>query len=119
MLGRGIGGELRACLSIELKACLSIESSEATGNEGRSDRVRFVMRIDPIKHTAIKFPAPVCRDCSIPMITVTSIFRHATPDEEKIVSYECQKCGCTLGPARDRRGRQYFVSPLSGFTHPA
>ena len=49
------------------------------------------MRIDPIKHTAIKFPAPVCRDCSIPMITVTSIFRHATPDEEKIVSYECQK----------------------------
>ncbi len=77
------------------------------------------MRIDPIKHTAIKFPAPVCRDCSIPMITVTSIFRHATPDEEKIVSYECQKCGCTLGPARDRRGRQYFVSPLSGFTHPA
>ena len=42
------------------------------------------MRIDPIKHTAIKFPAPVCRDCSIPMITVTSIFRHTTPDEEKL-----------------------------------
>jgi hypothetical protein len=76
------------------------------------------MRIDPIKRTAIKFLAPVCRDCSIPMVTVTSIFRHATPDEEKIVAYECQKCGCTLGPARDRRGRQYFVSPLSGFTHP-
>ena len=66
--------------------------------------------MDPIKYTAIKFPAPVCDECSIPMVTVTSIFRHATPDVVKIVSYQCQKCGSALGWPRHRRGRQVILA---------
>jgi predicted RNA-binding protein with PUA domain len=63
------------------------------------------MSADPIKYTAIKFPAPVCDDCNVPMITVTSVFRHAIPHVVKIVSYQCEKCGCTLGAPRRRGGR--------------
>jgi hypothetical protein len=49
---------------------------------------------------ALKFPAPVCDECGIPMITVTTIFDPGTPQSAKIVSYKCQKCGCTLGEPR-------------------
>ena len=70
-----------------------------------------------ISYVAIKFPAPVCDDCRIPMVTVTTIFHQRTPHPVKLVSYECQKCRSTLGAPRLHRHR--IVLPVSGSTHPA
>jgi hypothetical protein len=74
------------------------------------------MSIDPLSYIALKFPAPVCHNCAVPMLTVTTIFRHATPDVMKVVSYQCQKCGCALGEPRPRGGRNHVDrSPLAGW----
>jgi hypothetical protein len=63
---------------------------------------------DPLTYTAMKFPAPVCDDCAIPMVTATTIFHHKTTKTPKVTFYQCQKCGCTLGAPL---GRQYRIIP--------
>jgi hypothetical protein len=70
-----------------------------------------------VRCVEIKFPAPICNDCKIPMATVTTIFDPLTPHPVKTVCYECQKCGDTLGSPRLRRHR--VVLPLSRSTSPA
>ena len=77
------------------------------------------MSIDPLSYSVLKFPPPVCHDCGVPMVTVTTIFHHATPNVVKIVSYQCQKCGITLGDPRPRGNRKHVVLQFSDFTHPA
>ena len=54
---------------------------------------------------------PICDACGVPMATVTTIFQ---PDSVKMASYQCQKCGCTLGAPRRRAGRSQVVLPSSG-----
>ena len=77
------------------------------------------MSAESISYAAIKFPAPVCHDCGVPMVTITTIFHHATPSEVKVVSYQCQKCGTTLGEARQRGSRKHVVLQFSDFKDPA
>ena len=74
------------------------------------------MSVDPLTYIALKFPAPVCNACGIPMVTVTMVFDHATPEAKKVISYHCQKCGSTLGEPLRRAGREPVVLP---FSHPA
>ena len=57
--------------------------------------------------------------CGVPMVTITTIFHHATPSEVKVVSYQCQKCGTTLGEARQRGSRKHVVLQFSDFKDPA
>ena len=38
------------------------------------------------RYSVLKFPAPVCHDCGVPMVTITTIFHHATPNVVKITS---------------------------------
>ena len=64
---------------------------------------------------SLKFPAPVCNACGVPMVTVTMVFDHATPEAKKVISYHCQKCGSALGGPRRRADRGYLVLP---FSHP-
>jgi hypothetical protein len=45
------------------------------------------------------------------MVTVTTIFHHATPDLMKVDSYQCQKCGCTS--VRQARAADAIMSPLT------
>jgi hypothetical protein len=75
------------------------------------------MSINPLSYVALKFPAPVCHDCGLPMVTVTTIFHHATPDVMKVVSYRCQNCGCRLGAPRLRGGGNHHHSPLQVGTY--
>ena len=94
-------------------------------NTSAADRVMWLvvwrallsgMSIDPLTYFVLKFPAPVCHDCSLPMVTVTTIFHHATPDVMKVDSYQCQKCGCTLGAPGPRGGRNHVHRlPLAGW----
>ena len=44
------------------------------------------MSVDPLTYIALKFPAPVCNACGIPMVTVTMVFDHATPEAKKVTS---------------------------------
>jgi hypothetical protein len=67
-----------------------------------------MFRVDSFTYTAMKFPAPVCDDCAIPMVTATAIFRHGTAKTPKVTFYQCQKCGCTLGAPL---GRHYRIIP--------
>jgi hypothetical protein len=75
------------------------------------------MSAESISYAAIKFPAPVCDECRIPMVTITTIFHHLTAHPVKAVSYECQKCRRTLGAPRPRRHR--IVLPFPGSRYPA
>ena len=75
------------------------------------------MSAESISYAAIEFPAPVCDECRIPMVTITTIFHHLTAHPVKAVSYECQKCRRTLGAPRPRRHR--IVLPFPGSTYPA
>jgi hypothetical protein len=77
------------------------------------------MSIESPRYSVLKFPAPVCHDCGVPMVTITTIFHHATPSEVKVVSYQCQKCGTTLGEARQRGSRKHVVLQFSDFKDPA
>jgi hypothetical protein len=52
---------------------------------------------NPLTYTAMKFPAPVCDDCAIPMVTLTAVSQHKTGQPPKVTYYQCQNCGCTLG----------------------
>src|SRR5215813_7252404 len=67
-----------------------------------------VMSREPLSYFAVKFPAPVCDDCALPMITVTTVFHQAKSQAVKVVSYQCQKCKGTLGWPRQRRGPKHF-----------
>jgi len=49
------------------------------------------MPSDPITYIALKFPAPVCDDCCLPMVTVTAIRRHALPDVVKVIFFSVPK----------------------------
>ena len=69
----------------------------------------FGISSDPITYIALNFPAPVCDDCRLPMVTVTAIWRHALPEVVKVVYYQCQKCRCTLGRTRQRGGRKHVA----------
>jgi hypothetical protein len=74
------------------------------------------MSLDPLSYIALKFPAPVCYDCGVPMVTVTTVFHHGTPDVMKVVCYQCQKRGGTLGAPRLRGARNSVPrSPLTGW----
>ena len=77
------------------------------------------MSIESPRYSVLKFPAPVCHDCGVPMVTITTIFHHATPSEVKVVSYQCQKCGTTLGEARQRGSRKHVALQFSDFKDPA
>ena len=77
------------------------------------------MSIHPLSYSSLTFPAPVCHDCAVPMLTVTTIFHHGTPYVARIVSYQCEKCGLTLGKPRPRDSRKHAVLQFSDFTHPA
>ena len=70
------------------------------------------MTIDLLTYIALKFPAPVCDACGVPMVTVTMVFHDATPEAKKVISYRCQKCGCTLGEPRRRASREPVVLPF-------
>jgi hypothetical protein len=71
------------------------------------------MSSESISYVAIKFPAPVCDECRIPMVTVTTIFHHLSPRPIKAISYECQKCRRALGAPRQRRHRIVLPFPSS------
>jgi hypothetical protein len=59
----------------------------------------------------------LCCDCGVPMVTVTTVFHHGTADAKKVVSYQCQKCGGTLGASRLPDGRNRVSrSPLAGWS---
>ena len=74
------------------------------------------MSLDPLSYFALRFPAPVCCDCGVPMVTVTTVFDHGTADAKKVVSYQCQKCGGTLGASRLPDGRNRVSRPpLAGW----
>ena len=75
------------------------------------------MANESISYVAFKFPAPICDECGIPMVTVTTVFHHLTPHPVKTVFYECKKCRRTLGAPRHNRHR--VVLPLPGSSHPA
>jgi hypothetical protein len=60
---------------------------------------------DPLIYTAMKFPAPVCDDCAIPMLTMTCILQHKAAKAPKVTYYQCQSCGCTLGAPLGSRQR--------------
>jgi hypothetical protein len=51
----------------------------------------------PVTYIALKYPAPLCDHCGIPMLTVTTILNHRTPQATKAISYQCQTCKLTLG----------------------
>ena len=77
------------------------------------------MSIHPLSYSSLTFPAPVCHDCAVPMLTVTTIFHHGTPNVVRIISYQCEKCGLTLGTPRPRDRRKHVVLQFSDFMHPA
>ena len=72
------------------------------------------MSIHPLSYSSLTFPAPVCHDCAVPMLTVTTMFHHGTPYVARIVSYHL-----TLGKPRPRDSRKHAVLQFSDFTHPA
>jgi RNase P subunit RPR2 len=55
------------------------------------------MPAEPITYLAIKYPAPICDRCALPMLTVTTVHHRAKSEPLKVVHYQCQKCRCTLG----------------------
>jgi len=73
----------------------------------------------PLSYFAVKFPAPVCDDCALPMITVTTVFRQPKSQPVKVVSYQCQKCKGTLGWLRQRRRPKHFRPPFPDSKHQA
>ena len=73
----------------------------------RTDRA-VMFAADPFTFVAMKFPAPVCDDCAIPMVTATTIFHQKATTTPKVTFYQCQRCGCTLGAPL---GRQYRIIP--------
>jgi hypothetical protein len=76
------------------------------------------MKRRPISYIEFKFPAPVCDDCGIPMVTVRTILHHDTLDEVTFVSYRCPICRFTFGEPRKRLANHGRRSH-SGFTQPA
>jgi hypothetical protein len=68
----------------------------------------------PLTCIDFKFPAPICDDCRIAMVTVTTIFHPRMPDETKFVGFKCHRCGAQFGAAaRGHRGQQ-IAAPFSG-----
>jgi hypothetical protein len=55
------------------------------------------MPAEPITHLAVKYPAPICDRCALPMLTATTVRRRAKSEPLKVTYYWCQKCRCTLG----------------------
>jgi RNase P subunit RPR2 len=47
---------------------------------------------EPISYMALKYPAPICDRCALPMLTVTTVHRRINSEPLQIVSYHCQKC---------------------------
>src|SRR5262249_993124 len=78
-----------------------------------------VMSREPLSYFAVKFPAPVCDDCALPMITLTTVLHQAKSQTVKVVSNQCQKCKGTLGWPRQRRGPKRFRPPFPDSKHPA
>jgi hypothetical protein len=56
--------------------------------------------MEPITYMAIKYPAPICERCGQLMLTVTTVHHRKKSKPLKVISYRCQRCGCTLGDGR-------------------
>jgi RNase P subunit RPR2 len=72
------------------------------------------MLAQPISYVAFKFPAPVCDECRLPMLSVTTIYHRSKSQPAKVVSYWCQKCRSTLGWPRQRAKIEHFAPPFPG-----
>ena len=51
------------------------------------------MSVDPLTYIALKFPAPVCNACGVPMVTVTMVFNHPHPRQRKSYLITAENAG--------------------------
>jgi Resolvase, N terminal domain len=65
--------------------------------------------------TELKFPAPVCDNCQLPMLTITEQ-QEGNGRPVNAVSYRCQKCGYRFGGQWRRPGCE---SVVLSFPNPA
>ena len=98
----------------------SLSAPIMTAREHPPKRPRYTIPVARVcfdlcfSYRAVKFPAPVRAGCRVPMLTVTTILQ---PNAVKVISYQCQKCGWTLGASHQRGERSHVVLPFSGRIH--